>query len=988
MQSDDTSLTFRVAPRCTVQELIKADRQFAGFGQKVELHSKGRYVPASSYLHDGPLGSPYTLAVRPKSQAKPCPSGLIVVIVFGPDVTYQVQLPAGSFLFQALPANPTCSRLQGRDALTGASLALDSRVWRPTTVDIRPLFWPADAAGTSDAAVARALQHFVQPLLQPSTCVMSPTCASFLAAAVQAGLLPYVPAFLPCSHVQSILVVVCLQGHWSLLHLWVQDIDCVQGVCYDQDADTFQVTISSLYEAIAMLWRKHALPLQWKCLTPPGHARACGPTAVAHATCVAGGFQHMSPELLRDVEQFLAGLPAHLATSVGHGRLSDDDRAALRHILLDKGVPEAKVDERICLAVEKLGPTAAAEAVQAKNPWQALKSVASRPGCNFRWVQADELELHIAHRANQLHGTALPKAKAKKAKGNDRKTVRAPLQVDPQQLQLVAGSFVAGSQNQLCQLSFNEVTPQARGLAFCTVAQMEPFLSQYRALSVEALGLMATSIVPDTAAAGVPISTVRYPAIYTPTGEGIILTGSLLQLGDEEVHLSQEDIAEVEQVETKVVKVALYRDEMALSWDSVTQAPVRQLLQAVSELSLCRSPHCSGDCGKFHAAVEEVVENVILDVWGRQWQKLEGGKADPASSAVFVAFLRVPGTAVALLQKTSYPGIYFEPRSSSWLPASTLQSARHAYQTCDAAVALARLGRKYGVRVKECDEASTFERLRPQHEFVKVHMTARYRLFPLPFGFQRKGVLQLLKRWGWIARPLQPSKGDATGTAWEVGAATAPPAPTMPLGESYVLITKIKELQGPAAKPGVCASARTRKHILYDDNDAASVDNDPWSNGRDPWSKAKPAVDGLAAASQPPSTAASKLEQISSDLRKDMHQIVKDHVSSSSSSSVTEDRLQKLEVGLGEVKMQNQKFESWFATFGGKVSAQSDELKGLSGVVQSQKQEINSLRGEVQNTVSTAVQSLQTDLTQQLSAQLAGQLEQIQQMFHKKQRQE
>ena len=85
VQSDDTSLTFRVAPRCTVQELVKAERQLAGFGQKVELNSKGRYVPAASYLHHGPLGLPYTLAVRPKSQAKPCPTGMIAVIVFGSD---------------------------------------------------------------------------------------------------------------------------------------------------------------------------------------------------------------------------------------------------------------------------------------------------------------------------------------------------------------------------------------------------------------------------------------------------------------------------------------------------------------------------------------------------------------------------------------------------------------------------------------------------------------------------------------------------------------------------------------------------------------------------------------------------------------------------------------------------------------------------------------------------------------------------------------
>ena len=169
---------------------------------------------------------------------------------------------------------------------------------------------------------------------------------------------------------------------------------------------------------------------------------------------------------------------------------------------------------------------------------------------------------------------------------------------------------------------------------------------------------------------------------------------------------------------------------------------------------------------------------------------------------------------------------------------------------------------------------------------------------------------------------------------------------------------------------------RTRKRILVDDPDPA---DNPWSNGRDPWSNAKPPHDITLPASQ--GSAASKLEQISTDFRKDMHQIVKEHVGSSSSDPATESRLRRLEVGLGEVKMQNEKFETWFATFGGKVS-------DLSGAAQSQKQEISHLRSEVQSSVASAVNGLQNDLTQQLSAQLAGQLEQIQAMFHKKHRPE
>ena len=986
VRSSGALMAMQVAPACKVHQLLQAELKFADFGCKARLLSRGQVLSPSAFLHERPADSLYVLDIMPKRQAKDKPLGSVYVIVSCATGAEHVLLPAGSFMFEALPVDASCQRLQGRYALTGLPLALDSRVWDTAVVDIRPHFWHASAqSGVTDVAVAAALQHFVQPLFGSADCIMSPACSATILAAVQSGVLPQMPAILPSFKVQVMLVMVCQGAHWCVLQLQLLEDDTIQAVCLDSELVDIPTPVSALYEAIAMLWGKHARPLAKACMLASTAPFDCGTIAIAHAVCAASHQQTLPAQFLSEVQHFFSQFPAHWALAIGHGRLTEDERGELRKLLLDKGVPEAQVDERIKLAIERLGAPAATEALKAKNPWQALKGVASRPGCSFRWVLAEELQQHIAQRANQQHGTSIAKPKAKKLKGPDRKSAHIPLQVDPQHLQLVAGSFVAGS---LCQLSFSEVTPQARGLAFCTAAQMAPFLASYKAMSVEALGLLATSVVPASAAAGAPMSTVRYPAVYMPTGEGIILSGSLLQLGDEEVHLSRDDIAEVEQVDTKVVKVSVFKDETTMSWAAMHQTPVRLLLQHVSELNLCKCMHCQQDCGKFHPAVEEVVESVVLDVWGRQWQKLEGGKIDPASASVFVAFLRVPGTAVALLQRVMYPGVYFEPRDTAggvdtgfaviWLPAADLQSARHTFQTCDTAIALTRLGRKYGVRVREPDEASTFERLRPSHDFVKVKMTARYRLFPLPFGFQRKGLLQLLRRWGWIARPLQPARGDATGTAWPVGAAIDPPAP-LPLGDAYVLITKIKELQPPVSTPALWASARTRKHILLDDPDPADTDVDPWSNGRDPWSKAKPPHDITLPASQ--GSAASKLEQISTDLRKDMHQIVKEHVGSSSSDSATESRLHRLEVGLGEVKMQNEKFETWFATFGGKVS-------DLSGAVQSQKQEISHLRSEVQSSVASAVNGLQSDLTQQLSAQLAGQLEQIQAMFHKKHRPE
>ena len=113
---------------------------------------------------------------------------------------------------------------------------------------------------------------------------------------------------------------------------------------------------------------------------------------------------------------------------------------------------------------------------------------------------------------------------------------------------------------------------------------------------------------------------------------------------------------------------------------------------------------------------------------------------------------------------------------------------------------------------------------------VKVHW--RYKLHPLPHGSQRHTVLQQLRRWQWKAKPLQPIKGDAQGAAWEVGASTEPPSLAMPAGDGYVIITLLRENAAPRIHDQVCASQKTKRSILYDDNEAAlssAASQDPWA---------------------------------------------------------------------------------------------------------------------------------------------------------------
>ena len=192
--------------------------------------------------------------------------------------------------------------------------------------------------------------------------------------------------------------------------------------------------------------------------------------------------------------------------------------------------------------------------------------------------------------------------KAKKQKSTKR--LPAPLHIDPCQLQLSEGSFITKAGGPLKQLSFDEVQAQASGICFCTVEQAGPFLALGRNLSVDALALATTAELPSSSASR--ISAVRYPAVFAPTQEAILVSGSLVQLGDEEVQLCATDIAEVEHLSTAVCRLSLFRDEYKNSWEKFCEAPLRVLLHQVPEFHRA-AVWC---CPSMHFVVRSVSDGI------------------------------------------------------------------------------------------------------------------------------------------------------------------------------------------------------------------------------------------------------------------------------------------------------------------------------------------------------------------------------------------
>ena len=98
-----------------------------------------------------------------------------------------------------------------------------------------------------------------------------------------------------------------------------------------------------------------------------------------------------------------------------------------------------------------------------------------------------------------------------------------------------------------------------------------------------------------------------------------------------------------------------------------------------------------------------------------------------------------------------------------WMPGATKDAARHIVRTAPKAISVARLGMKFGIRAKDCDEEALFNLLRPSVPFVKAAASRKFRVHPLPHGTQRADLIKLLREWNWCARSLQPCCGVPRG---------------------------------------------------------------------------------------------------------------------------------------------------------------------------------------------------------------------------------
>eukprot|EP00438_Fugacium_kawagutii_P036700 Skav200932 [mRNA] locus=scaffold2433:372726:376943:+ [translate_table: standard] len=1008
---EGVELCFCSAHSFTVGQLLKAERINLQWNQAGSVSLQGHLLPVSQLMDQ--VTGPCTLEFVRGLPSRPTPDSYIMVALHFAGELYVEMATPGQFIFEIMRS----FNIPGNFLVDAAGkvYGADYRIWR--TLNLHVLAqgdWPRriptllgngpfpTILGLHDGQIWFALQaifadeHMINPLL------IHPRTAFAIGAGLASGEDLHVASLGP-QH-DCICCIFVEQGHWSLLWARIEMAELVW--TYSDGIPGLHATAAGfLADQLSSILGFHEWTLsQWHPIrqTEP---HTCGTVAIGHVLLHAGLFgllEDLDILRLHDSLLQLSG-PGVL---FGHGLSAEvmDQLAALLH---QHGVPQEVAPDRAMLVVNKLGPAAILETFKAKNHWAYLKALASKPSINFRLVHADELTRHVEHKAAERFGAGVSNHKQKK-KDKKSSVPPTPAVIDPSMLVLASGGFMDSDDDNVPQITFDEVTAEAHGIAICNLSQGTQLLQTMKSISCYALGLLVVDVPPAEMMEKFGITSMTFTATYKGTGEPILIFGAFKSLGDLAIrrivpgHLAKPDL-----IATQVIKIQVFRDEFHGSWTSLASSPVKTLCQHVPLLQLCQGKNCGQECLKSHAAVDEDLDTILMEIWARTFATIAGSKAAAQDAELFWVYVRVPASVVQGLLQLNTTGIYFEPRDSLskahderyrviWLPAKTLEQAQHTLRTCVHALGLVRMRMKYGIRVDVEHEEAAFREIKPDATFINTQVQRIYQLFPLPHGLQRTGICKLLESFDWKAKPLQPGKGSAKAMSWTVGSAQPPPRDVlMGFDGQEILITEITKTTKPPPPPRFLASQRTQKHLRAETPASSSsstgpgTSSDPWLQpGHDPW---------CAWQGPKPAPGKTHLQEMSGQLREELQANMKKEFAelrTQAASSVqpeTEKRFMQLESSIGELQAQGSQFSSWFSNLGQKIQENENAMQAVQFTLGTHQQELYGLRQEMSalpDQIGRSISGAINNYKQETQSTFDGRFNQLEALLNKKLRTE
>ena len=993
----------------TVGQLLNAETEFAGPGHHVRLHLGGSILPDHVFLR--PLR--YVEEVKIKKQARKLGDQEVNIIIRSVDREEHFQVPWGSQLFELLKEFPEAAKCDCISQQSQETVSRGMRLFDDQTFILDSIFYaagnydeleeqddfepehpdewmellPVDVVimikqveealnqadhlpimnwhhgrGLDSMTIAVAGKAIVELLPEDRyryVWFLDPQLARDYMTSEEGVASAAIQRYIQESELREIFVLCAVEQHWMTIHFrWTQDelLALVATASSGHIGEVAKQFLSIIQQGL----NKPKLTVTVDNMLYQKKDSICGALSLIHLAYFAGLIQDMTYEAANDWYVTLRWGSRNFFRAEGDGK--DELQDWLRQILPQKGVPSDQVESRAKDAISTLSHQALHRAKQSANPWKVMKTLTDKKGRTFRWVKEAELARQIEEKAEAKYGVEKQKKPAVPASGSNSKD--EPLRIDPNQLWLKDGGFQDEHGKPVRQIFINEIRANGRGIAVLSAAEAKTYISEGRSISVDALALLTTSTIPRELQVCRPHQEMRFSAMYGGTHEPLILSGSLIQLGDIRVSKTISDSApKLCTIKTMTIKMHYYRDQAQVDWQNFCRRPVSQLQSQIEQLQVCPGKACGTDCNKWHRDLEGTQDGPILDVWGWFFQKHEGGKSTAKEAGLFTVSLRVPwDLGVQLQQLGNVPGLYLEPRDDSgrrpldiyrvvWIPKCSYEEAVVKLQVTPKALALCRLKDKYGLRTLAENEGDVYGIIYPDKEYINCKPTDVYQLEPLPFGMQKSGVIKLLKEMSWNGRPMHPKQTKQEGQAWLIAAQTAPPEPMISTSSGDIVITWVRSLEPKRPQvDSTIASIATRKHCAQH---STSSSDDPWLHD-DPWAQYRdktswtPPTKANHHAMNSSDEALTKIEEVEVNLQRKLAQKIQETLPTLNENPATSARIDKIEVDMQELKQQNAQFSQWFRESAEKQNQLHGQIEAMQSAQTQQQGAIAALNLGVQ----------------------------------------
>eukprot|EP00438_Fugacium_kawagutii_P026360 Skav206081 [mRNA] locus=scaffold2150:21012:25601:- [translate_table: standard] len=498
---------------------------------------------------------------------------------------------------------------------------------------------------------------------------------------------------------------------------------------------------------------------------------------------------------------------------------------SLQMLLEQHGVSRQRSKQCAEMLHQSLGGQTIANVLASPKPWRDLKARASQHQPPIQIVMSDELRAAVSQRLQEGKSWGSKQTKQKQVRKE-----KQMIKLSPEHLSIPSHIFGLQDGTRINQINLSQVAKNATGIAIATVEEAMPFMQLKEPLSQGGLALLIIDY--DDGRIPKNVGQVKFPAQYHKTDEPILLTAAILQLGIHPVTRSlPKDMTSISEIDTQVIRVLAYKDQLPHEWDDFISRPVRMIMS--------------------HETFQGEVSGAILDLWDRQWMDANFRRSQPPEAYVFTFLIRVPASfASDLLDASGQHGIYTEPRDDTgrnpspsyrviWLPKKGHSDTRLAVQTSSSKTWMVRNGTRYGLRVRTEHAPMIHREHRPDVHYVDG-AKKQFRIGPLPWGTTRTSLQAVLKQWGWDAIAGQPQGQlqGTEGTFWSASAAGPPSHWVFTMSHGDVLITsKDDKPSGEPPKKAVVASGKSWRAMQSRPAPSAGQPNaDPWLE-HDPWAR-------------------------------------------------------------------------------------------------------------------------------------------------------